>query len=99
MSSGGVIQNGRPLADGVAEVAAQVIRCPHLDLTTTQECSQLQLHLGATQQARFAARLELQEHVDVTVAAEVCSQTRAEQRQSADVVPLAELCEQAVVDP
>jgi hypothetical protein len=96
-SPGGVIQHASSRDDVIAEVWAQITDGTEIDVSADR-LLQLEFELGDAEQARCAARFELDEQVDVAVVAEFVAGRGAEQPQAADPVLAAERVQDGVVD-
>src|SRR6266849_10601542 len=83
-----ILDNGFGL-HALTEVGTEPLQGVEIDLAP-KEIRQLLLH-AEERETRNVVRIELDQHVDVTVRAEVVAQDRPEQRELTDVVATAEV--------
>src|SRR6266511_2376144 len=89
-SSGRVIKGLGRRPHFVAEEPAQVLIGPELDVPVAKQPAEFQLHGREPEETRCAARLELDEKVDVAVGALLASADGAEERESVDATAATE---------
>ena len=65
----------------VSEIGGKIVRCPQVDAPSAEKRRQLALHLRKTQEARFLARLELDQQIHVAGREGSSGQCRTEQGQ------------------
>ena len=65
------------------KITAQILRRAQVHLPPAEQVRQLPLHAGHAQQSRRAVRLELDEHVDIAIGAEVLAQRPNRRRRTA----------------
>lgn len=94
--SSGRIKRTRCRGDLVAEVAAEVLVGSQLDWAP-RVASKLQFHLGEVDETRNAARVELDEDVDIAGGAEVIAQHRAVQCEPADAMAGGEVGDHGII--
>src|SRR5450756_237072 len=87
----------RILEDLVAEVAAELLGRAQID-AATEKLAELLLHARHREVADRGLGLELDQHVDVALGAEIVAKHRAEERQAPDAAAAAELADALVID-
>src|SRR5687768_12827172 len=97
ISSGGMEQL-RSSHDLVPEITAQLFGRAKIDGKAAEHLRKLDLHLRHIEQGWRGARFELDQQVDVAVAAGGPLQPRTEQRQAADAVAATEFVQQIGLD-
>jgi hypothetical protein len=74
----------------VSEVFAQVLRSAKVDSSTSQDCRELALEPGKSEEAYGRPQLELNQHIYVALRPEIRTQYRTEKRKLTNSVPCAE---------
>jgi hypothetical protein len=94
-SDGGILHLSRP-QHLLAKEAAQVFRRAEIDRSTNNRF-EVKLHARQPNETRFAARLELNQDIEIAVWPKAFREHRSEQSEPADLIPAAELCDEFTI--